>query len=86
MDMKEEDQKDISLIEAKRVHGIQKIMVRWAGESVDVYANKIKQLAGFQGAGLERFTNLVFVTGFPNAISIDLQQAPKIEPWPWEIC
>ena len=57
-------------------------MVRWAGERVNVYANKIRQLAGlagFEGAGLERFTKLAFVTGFPNAISIELQQAPNIE-------
>ena len=57
-------------------------MVRWAGEHVDVYANKIRQLAGlagFQGVGLERFTKLAFVIDFPNAISIELQQAPKIE-------
>ena len=55
------------------------IMVRWAGERVDVYANKIRQLAGlagFEGAGLERFPKLAFVTGFPNAISIE----------PWENC
>ena len=53
-------------------------MVRWAGECINVYANKIRQLAGlarFEGAGLERFTKLAFVTGFPNAISIELQQA-----------
>ena len=46
-------------------------MVRWPGERVDVYANKIRQLAGlagFEGAGLEKFTKLAFVTGFPNAI------------------
>ena len=57
-------------------------MVRWAGERVDVYANKIRQLvglAGFEGAGLLRFTKLAFVTGFPNTISIELQQAPNIE-------
>ena len=57
-------------------------MVRWAGEHVDVYANKIRQLAGFtgfEGAGLERFTKLAFVTGFPNAISIELQQTSKIK-------
>ena len=57
-------------------------MVRWAGERVDVYANKIRQLAGlagFNGAGLERFAKLAFATGYPNAVSIELQQAPNIE-------
>ena len=36
-------------------------MIRWAGERVDVYANKIRQLvglAGFKGDGLERLTKL----------------------------
>ena len=64
MEMKEEDQKDISLIKA-RLKGAfmdgaftayrKLTMVRWAGERVGVYANKIKQLAGlagFEGAGL----------------------------------
>ena len=91
MEMKEEDQKHISLIEARLKEAFtdgaftayrKLTMVRWAGERVDVYANKIRQLsglAGFEGAGLERFTKLVFVTGFPNGISIEQQQAPKIE-------
>ena len=88
MEMKEEDQKDISLIEAwlkeAFMDGVftayrKLTMVRWAGERVDVYANKIRQLAGFKGAWLERFTKLAFVTGFPNAVSIELQQGPNIE-------
>ena len=36
-------------------------------------------LAGFEGAGLEKFTKLAFVTGFPNTISIEQQQALNIE-------
>ena len=91
MEMKEEDQKDISLIEAWLKEAFMDgtftayrklTMVRWAGECVDMYANKIMQLAGlagFERAGLERFTKLAFVTGFPNAISIELQQAPNIK-------
>ena len=58
------------------------IRVRWADECVDVYANKIRQLAGlagFEGGGLERFMRLVFVTGFSNTILIKLQQVPNIE-------
>ena len=57
-------------------------MERLASERVDVYTNKIRQLAGlagFDGAGLERLTKLAFVTGFPSAISIELQQAPNVE-------
>ena len=57
-------------------------MIRWAGECVDGYANKIRQLvglAGFKGDGLERLTKLTFVTGFPDTISIRLQQVPNIK-------
>ena len=89
MEMKEEDQKDIIEAQLKEAFtdgaftAYRKLtMLRWAGERVDVYANKIRQLAGlagFEGAGLEWFTKLAFVTGFPNAISIELQQAPNIE-------
>ena len=91
MEMKEEDQKDISLIEARLKEeftdgaftAYRKLtMARWTGKRVDVYANKIRQLAGlagFEGAGLEKFTKLAFVIGFPNAISIELQQASNIE-------
>ena len=88
MEMKEEDQKDISIIEARLKEAFtdgaftvyrKLAMVRWVGGRVAVYANKISQFAGFKGAGLERFTKLGFVTDFPNAISIELQQAPNIE-------
>ena len=91
MEMKEEDRKDISLIEAWLKEAFMDgaftaykklTMVRWAGECVDVYVNKIRQLAGlagFEGAGLERFTKLAFITSFPNAISIELQQGLKIK-------
>ena len=91
MEMKEEDQKDISLIKARLKKAFMDgaftayrklTMVRWDGERVNVYVNKIRQLAGlagFKGAGLERFTKLPFIRGFPNAISTELQQALKIE-------
>ena len=92
MEMEEEDQKDISLIEARLKKAFtdgaftpyrKLTMVRWAGEWINVYANQIRQLArlpGFKGAGVERFMKLAFITGFPNAISIELQQAPNIKP------
>ena len=85
MEMKEEDQRDISLIEAQVKEAFtdnaftayrKLTLVRWAGERVDIYANKIRQLAGlagFEGAGLERFMKLAFVTGFPNTISTEWQ-------------
>ena len=47
-------------------------MIKWAGEHVDVYTNKIRQLvglAGFKGDGLERLTKLAFILGFPDTIS-----------------
>ena len=52
MEMKEEDQKDVSLIEAQLKEAFtdcaftayrKLTMGRWAGERVDVYANKIRQ-------------------------------------------
>ena len=46
-------------------------MVRWAGERVEVFANKIRQLiglAGFEGAEMENLTKVAFFTGFPNTI------------------
>lgn len=49
---------------------------------VDVYVNRIRQLvrlAGLEGVGL---TKLTFITGFPVAISIRLQQVPDIETLP----
>ena len=59
-----QNQKDISLIKAWLKEAFMDgafmayrklTMVRWAGERVDIYANKIRQLArlaGFEGAGL----------------------------------
>lgn len=52
---------------------------------MEVYANRIRQLVGlvrFQGVGLERLTKLTFITGFPDAISIGLQQVPNTETLP----
>ena len=54
----------------------------WAGECVDFFTNKIRQLiglAGFEGAEMERLIELVFVTGFSGTIFIELQQALNIE-------
>ena len=51
--------------------------LKWSGESVDVYANEIRRLAGlagFTGEGLTCMMRLAFVTGFPDSISAELQQ------------
>ena len=55
---------------------------KWTGESVDVYANTIKRLAGlagYIGIGLDHTAKLAFVTGFPDDVSLALQQLPPIE-------
>ena len=55
-------------------------MVRWADKCV--FTNKIRQLiglAGFEDAEMEKLTKQAFVTGFPNTISIKLQQSPNIK-------
>ena len=71
----EDDQKQIEQIEAWLKEALtddefavyKKVtMIRWAGECVDVYIKKIRQLvglAGFKGDGLEKLTKLTFVTG-----------------------
>ena len=53
-------------------------MVRWAGEHVNIFRQLIR-LTGFEVAEMERLNKLVFVTGFPNTISIELQQALNIK-------
>ena len=55
---------------------------KWTEESVDVYANTIKRLAGlagYVGIGLDQTAKLAFVTGFPDDVSVALQQLPHRE-------
>ena len=55
---------------------------KWTGESVDVYANTIKRLAGlagYVGIGLDHTVKLAFIMGFPDEVPIALQQLPHIE-------
>ena len=55
--------------------------MKWTGEPVDVFANEISRLAGlakFEGEGLVNVQRLTFVNGFPDNISIALQQVPNI--------
>ena len=91
MEMEETSQRDIEQIESRLKEAFtdnafaayrKLTMVRWAGERVDVFANKIRKLiglAGFKGAEMEKLAKLAFVTGFPNTISIELQQSPNIK-------
>ena len=54
----------------------------WTGEPVDVFANEIRRMArasGFVGVGLEEIVKLTFVTGFPENISLELQQTQGID-------
>ena len=56
--------------------------LRWAGESVDVFANKVKRLAGlagYVGRGFETTVKLFFTTGFPEEIARELQQVPGFD-------
>lgn len=52
---------------------------------MDVYANEIRRLAGlagFTGDSLERMVKLTFVNGFPDSISVELQQMENILSMP----
>ena len=52
------------------------------GEPVEVYANNIWKLArgaGLKGEGYEQVVKLTFITGFPDSISVELQQIQNIE-------
>lgn len=57
------------------------VQMKWTGEAVDLYANEIRRLAGlakFDKVGLENVVKLTFVNGFPDSISVALQQLPKV--------
>ena len=57
-------------------------VIKWAGEQVEIYANNIRKLArgaGFEGDGLEKVVKLSFITGFPDSISVELQQVQGID-------
>ena len=50
---------------------------KWSGESVDLYANELRRLAGLAGLdspALETVVKLNFINGFPSSISAELQQ------------
>lgn len=55
---------------------------KWCGESIDVFANEIRKLAGlsnFDGNGAENMTRLVFVNGFPDDIRLQLQRITNVK-------
>lgn len=56
--------------------------LKWTGEPVEVYANNLRKLAkgaGLEKEGLEQAVKLAFVTGFPDSISLELQQIEGVE-------
>ena len=51
--------------------------LKWTGEQVDVFANEARRLAGlaeYTGEGLELTVKHVFINGFPDRISKELQR------------
>ena len=56
--------------------------VTWTGEPVDVYTVEIRWLAGlvgYTGRSLEKTVKMAFMSGFPDRISMELQQLAGIE-------
>lgn len=86
LELSDKDQEDAGKIEEKLREAYTdspftayaKLMkLRWNGESVDVFANEIRRLvglAGIAGNAAETLMTLAFVNGFPEDISIELQQ------------
>lgn len=91
LEMSDADQADVGKIEARLKQAFTEGAfasysrlgsLKWVGEQVDVYANEIRRLAGlagFTGEGLERIIKLTFVNGFPDQISVALQQVQNID-------
>ena len=55
--------------------------ISWAGQTVDVNANEMRRLASlsdFAGEGLESAVSLAFANGFPENVSVALQQLPNV--------
>ena len=91
MEMSDEDQKDASKIkEELKCAFSDSVFVaytkmtghKWSGESVDVYANELRRLAGlagFKSSANDHVVKLAFVTGFPDDVSVDLQQFSDLD-------
>ena len=94
LELAEKDQSDADVIEKKLVEAFtdgpfvayaKLVSLKWVGQPVDVYANEIRRLAAlaqFEGDELEKITKLTFINGFPNSISVELQQVDKIMTLP----
>ena len=55
---------------------------KWTGESVDVFANELRRLAGlagFKGETGDHLVKLAFVAGFPDDIGLELQQIEGVD-------
>ena len=70
LEMSEEDQQDEEMIEVRLKEAFtegpfevyEKLKnIKWTGESVDMYTNNIKRLAGYMGRRLDQTAKLTFV-------------------------
>ena len=55
---------------------------KWTGEPVEVFANNLRRMArgcGLEKEGLEQVVKLAFITGFPDSISVELQQIEGVD-------
>ena len=90
LEMEDSDQLDIACIETKLKTAFSDdnyeayaklIRKKWLGESVDVYMNEIRRLAGlagFDGKSLDNIVKLAFVTGLPHDMGIAIQQMDNV--------
>ena len=91
LEMNDSEQKDADAI-VKKLKGAfsdnvfaaysKLISSSWCGESVEVYANELRRLAGlagFTGPAADHVVKLAFVQGFPDDIGVELQQIPDVE-------
>ena len=91
LEMGEMEQGNIHRIEAKLKEAFtdgpfvaysKLISKKWSGEPVDVFATELRRLiglAGMKGEGAETLIRLAFVNGFPEAVSVELQQIEGVD-------
>ena len=56
--------------------------LKWSGEPVDVFATEVRRLVGLcglKGEGADISSRLAFITGFPEAIRVELEQIEGVE-------
>ena len=90
LELSDEDQADAETIQKKLKTAFaddafaafgKLVNMKWTGEPVDVFANEVRRLAGlakFSKEGLENVVKLTFINGFPDHISVSLQQVPDV--------